>query len=408
MARRRRGQFPLPKKERGQWRIRYYTDEAQSDGSIRRVRKTKCLGKVEAMTYREARKETQRFLQAINDVEPGIEHAGRTVNDLIDQWREAVKPTLKRSTQESYEWAFKRIVKRFGATPVSAIERADVQQFLTAACRNLAPESIYDLRNRLSGLLTSAEEWQWIRPGAHPVRGRLRLPEKVSARQKRILEPEQLDLLLMALTEPYRTIVLVAAFTGLRKGEIAALRWNDVGLGYINVDENLYRGELGTPKTRRSKRRVSIGPRLQRALADWRAQARFVGDEDFVFSLKTNSPIDLHNAKARHIKPACIKLGLPLMSWHDFRHTYTTWGRRAGVKAETMRDQLGHHSVQLTLDLYSHVDDRAAEAAHIEDYASLMEPLNGTPGRFARSGKSVSDSKQMVGGPRLELGTSCL
>ena len=69
MARRRRGQFPIPKKENGQWKIRYYTDQAQPDGSVRRVRKTKCLGKVEAVTYRETRKEAQRFLEAINHVE---------------------------------------------------------------------------------------------------------------------------------------------------------------------------------------------------------------------------------------------------------------------------------------------------------------------------------------------------
>ena len=70
MARRRRGQFPIPKKENGQWKIRYYTDQAQPDGSVRRVRKTKCLGKVEQMTLREAKKEAQRFLEAINHVEP--------------------------------------------------------------------------------------------------------------------------------------------------------------------------------------------------------------------------------------------------------------------------------------------------------------------------------------------------
>ncbi len=139
-ARRRRGQFPIPRKERGQWKIRYYTDVAQPDGTVRRVKKTKCLGRVAEMTLREAKKETARFLQPINDVEPGIEYAEKTLNDLVQLWERDVKPNLKRSTQESYEWGFKRIVPWFGPMPVSEIEKADVQSFLTASAKELAPE----------------------------------------------------------------------------------------------------------------------------------------------------------------------------------------------------------------------------------------------------------------------------
>ena len=384
MARRRRGQFPQPKEENGQWKIRYYTDQAQPDGSIRRVRKTRCLGHVSEMTLTEARKEAIRFVQPINDVESYSAYAEQTVNDLIQQWRLAVKPNLKRSTQVSYEWAFQRIDRRFGSTPISDVEKADVQAFLTASARTLAPESVHDLRNRLSGLLTTAEEWGWIKTGSNPARGRLRLPERIRRRQPRILDPRGFQSLLAALSEPYRTIAMLAALTGLRKGEIAALRWNDIGEAEVRVDEAIYQGQLGTPKTRTSRRRVTIGPGLGAALDQRRKTARFTNPEDFVFSVRQNKPIDLHNAMARQIKPACRRLGLPEMSWHDFRHTYTTWGRRAGVKAETMRDQLGHHSVQLTLDVYSHTDDSAAEAARIEGYSLLNGTLNGTPGAQGR------------------------
>ncbi len=378
MARRRRGQFPTPKKEKGQWKIRYYTDQAQPDGTVRRVKKTKCLGRADDLTLREAKKEAQRFLQPINDVEPGIEHSEKTVNELIQRWRRDVKPNLKRSTQDGYEWAFKRIAPRFGPMPVSEIEKGDVQAFLTASGGELAPESIYDLRNRLSGLLSSAEEWGWVQRGTHPVRGRFKLPQRVAARKRRILEPEGFQNLVMALGQPYSAIVMLAMLSGLRKGEIAALRWDDIGPGYVEVDEAVYKGTLDTPKSRKSSRKVAIGQGLQLELENWRKQAKFTEPEDFVFSVRTNSPIDLKNATARHVKPACAKLGLPLMSWHDFRHTYTTWGRRAGVKAETMRDQLGHESVQVTLDIYSHADSRDAEAAQIEAYGWASGTLSGT------------------------------
>ena len=380
MARRRRGQFPKPKKEKGQWKIRYYTDQAQEDGIVRRVRKTKCLGRIEEMTLTEARKEAQRFLQPINDVEEGIEHSEKTMNQLIALWRETIKPNLKLSTQLSYKWAFKRIEREFGPVPVSEIEKAEVQAFLTNAARKLAPESVYDLRNRLSGLFTCAEEWDWIRPGSHPARGKLRMPERVAVRQRRVPEPEDFQNLVMALRQPYSTIVILAGLSGLRKGEIEALRWNDIHQGYVMVDEAVYQRVLGTPKSRKSHRKVSIGPEVQKALEGWRKQAKFTNPEDFVFAIRTNTPVDLHNAVARHVKPTCVKLGIPLLSWHDFRHTYTTWGRKAGVEAEVMRDQLGHESVQVTLDIYSHIDEREAQAGQIEHYdLAVNGTLSGTP-----------------------------
>jgi integrase len=302
------------------------------------------------------------------------------MNDLATQFRVVVKPNLKLSTQLSYEWGFKGIQQTFGPLAVSEIEKAEVQAFLTGAARELAPESVYDLRNRLSGLFTAAEEWGWIRSGSNPARGKLRMPERVAVRKKQIPKPEGFQDLLMTLKQPYSTIVMLAGLSGLRKGEIEALRWNDVHAGYLEVDEAVYRRELGTPKSRRSRRRVAIGPAVQKVLEDWRKQARFQNPEDFIFALRTSSSIDLHNAVARHVKPACIELGLPPLSWHDFRHTYTTWGRKAGVKAEVMRDQLGHESVQVTLDIYSHIDDRETEARQVEEYALAdYGTLNGTP-----------------------------
>ena len=74
-------------------------------------------------------------------------------------------------------------------------------------------------------------------------------------------------------------------------------------------------------------------PWAQRAINEWREQARFTGPDDFVFAVRKNKPVDLHNDIARHIKPAASKLGLPRIGWHDLRHTYTTWGRLAGMAA---------------------------------------------------------------------------
>ncbi len=186
---------------------------------------------------------------------------------------------------------------------------------------------------------------------------------------------------MLLLKAPYNVVVLLATLAGLRKGEIEALRWNDLRDDTITVDEASYFGTLGTPKSDKSNRLVAIGPTIHKALQEWRQQARFTESDDFVFAIRTNTPIDLHNAAPRHLKPGCRQLGIPEVSWHDLRHTYTTWGRKAGVNAEAMRDLLGHESVKTTLDIYSHVDDQRAAAMAIEDYAlgGKLLPLSVTP-----------------------------
>ena len=379
MARRRRGQFPNPKRENGQWKIRYWVDQIQDNGLRRRVRRTKCLGLVDQLTATQARKEACRFLLPINDVEAGIEYSAKTMHQLITKWRDAVKPAMKLSTQLSYEWAFKRVLPAFGALPISSIGKADIQTFLTSASKQLSPESVRDLRSRLRGVLSAADEWGWIRAGSNPARARLKLPPREYVRERVVLTPAQFHKLVRALPQPYSTVVTLAVLGGLRRGELAALRWRDNrNTGHLVVDEAVYNGRLGSPKTPKSKREVTIGPRAQEAIDEWRKHSNFGGADDFMFSIRTNSPIDLHTAVARHLKPAALRVGVPVISWHDLRHTYTTWGRLAGIKAETMRDQLGHASVLMTLDVYSHAQDRTKEANLIEGYA-WTQAVNSQP-----------------------------
>jgi integrase len=198
------------------------------------------------MTLTEARKEVWRFLQPINDVEECTEHTGKTMGQLITRWREAVKPAFKLSTQLSYEWALKRVSAVFAKSPLAAISKAEVQAFLTTAGRALSSESVRDLRARLRGVLSVAEEWGWIRPGANPARGKLRLPPRELARPRRVLSPVEFQRLLIALRQPYGTIVLLAVLSGLRRGELAALRWGDIRRGEIVIDEAVYNGQLGS------------------------------------------------------------------------------------------------------------------------------------------------------------------
>ncbi|MBI3683760.1 MAG: site-specific integrase, partial [Acidobacteria bacterium] len=263
--------------------------------------------------------------------------------------------------------------------------KADVQCFLTDAAKKLSSESVRDLRARLRGLFSVAEEWGWIQHGMNPAAGRLRLPARKRKRPLIVLWPDQFWKLAGYLRQPYRTIVVLAVLAGLRRGELAALRNRDnPDPGKVLVDEAVYWGNadkennlpywrVDDPKTETSRREVAIGKVAQQAIDDWRARAKFTSPNDYMFAIRANTPIDLHTAVKRHLKPAAAKAGVPVVSWHDLRHTYATWGRLAGMKPEIMRDQLGHSSVLMTLDVYSHVnqaEERTGAVAMIENYAT--------------------------------------
>lgn len=89
----------------------------------------------------------------------------------------------------------------------------------------------------------------------------------------------------------------------------------------------------------------------------------------------TNSPIELRNVLAGHVRPAREKAGVPLISWHNLGQTYTVWARKSGVQAENMRDQFGHASVLMTLDVYSRAADRTEIGSRVERYGYAGEAV---------------------------------
>jgi len=107
-------------------------------------------------------------------------------------------------------------------------------------------------------VLSIAEEWEWIAAGKNPTAGRLRLPVRVATRERRIPTPDEFRALVEALRQPYQAIVCLAGLGGLRRGELAALRWNDFEGNLVRVDEAVYRGVLDTPKSVKSRRIVSF------------------------------------------------------------------------------------------------------------------------------------------------------
>lgn len=354
MARNRRsGQTPRPRKDRGKWKIWYRKDVVDAEGNHRRVQTTRTLGAVGSMTFTQACGEARKFLQPVNDLETGVEYSSRTMNDLVERWRGGLKTMLKKSSQRNYEWSFGKVSATFGDTPVKQLERADVQEFLIEHSCKLSSRSVRDLRTNLKTLLGLAVEWGWV--AENVATGRFHLPGNTPKRPKRVLAPAEVNLYIASLPEPYSTMVALAVFTGLRAGEIGALLWKDVTDTSVQVNRAVYRGEVGSPKSRASQASVPLTSRVSSMLQAWRRQTRFPKDNDYVFAGRVNKPKNMDNVATWQLRPVAKKLGLGVVSWHDLRHTFCTLGRQSGVSPESMQKLMRHASVVTTLMFYSHV-----------------------------------------------------
>jgi integrase len=206
--------------------------------------------------------------------------------------------------------------------------------------------------------------------------------ERISRRKQRTWKASQVRVFLAATTE-HR---LAAAFrlalsTGMRRGEICGLRWQDIDLdgGWLRVEQSLiapmYVMEISEPKTEQSRRKISLDSQTVQALRTVRVRQvrerlRF-GDgwgadplaADLVFTDEAGCPVK-PALFSLAFKQAVKRAGLPQIRLHDARHTHASLLGAAGVPAKVVQERLGHHSASFTLDVYGHTfpsqDDAAA------------------------------------------------
>src|SRR5262250_405260 len=169
-----------------------------------------------------------------------------------------------------------------------------------------------------------------------------------------VLTPEEIRRLLDAQEEPLRTLLLAAILTGMRQGELFGLWWDDIDFAkhQIHVRRSLWHGTLGTPKSRRSRRAINMSPTLEGALRAFKATHR---RSEFVFSTERGTPIDADNFRHRVFPQALQRAGLRRVRFHDLRHTYTSLLIAQNAHPKYIQAQLGHASIQTTLDRYGHL-----------------------------------------------------
>jgi integrase len=166
------------------------------------------------------------------------------------------------------------------------------------------------------------------------------------------------------LEDPARGVVLTAVLTGMRIGELLALRWSNVDCErkIIRVRETVYEGHVATPKTRSGIRDVPIGPSLE-TLFRKRSSERETSEDSLVFPSRSGTYLLPGNLLKRYLLPACEKAGIPPLSWHAFRRTHATLLSDMGEPLKTAQAQLGHANLSTTADIYAQVVPASQRAA---------------------------------------------
>ena len=335
------------------------------DGTLRRTMRYETLGLVsEIPTQREARNILLSRLRPINEGHHRPQSTMPLAAFVAEQFQPGVLPTLKFATQHIYSHLLKKhLLPRFGGERLCDLSRPAIQQFLLEKLKlGLAWETVNHIRNLLSKVLSIAVAWGYLEDNA--ARG-VKMPERTLKRPHTFLSAEEVRRLLGALDEPSRTIVVLAVMTGLRIGEIVALRWGRINFatGTLRVEETCYEGCFGTPKTRSSRRSVPLAPAVRDALLAHRSRAPDCSPNALVFTTAKGTPLSAHNLRSRQLVPACKLAGIGAVGWHTLRHTHASLLHSEGVPLRVAQAQLGHSHMATTLEIYTHTTDVAQREA---------------------------------------------
>ena len=276
-----------------------------------------------------------------------------SLDQFVEKWEPVILPTLKYSTRKHYQYLLKvHILPEFGKFQLREITREAIQAFLIGKLQGgLSGKTVAHLRCGLSRVLGTAEDWGYVTDN---VALKTKLPRREGCRERPILTVEQIRLLIASLEEPTRSLVQLLVSTGLRVGELLALRWGSVDLdsGLLRIAETVYDGHFDKPKTSRSVRVIPIAEGSVDILKVLRQSG--VNPDALVFSNREGRPLDRRNLFSRDIRPVSKRIGLPTISWHCFRHCNATLLDSVGAPLGTVQALLGHASPEITRAIYVH------------------------------------------------------
>jgi integrase len=298
------------------WVVRWWEPVIGPDNVPGRIRRSEVLGTVSDIpTIRQARQMQSDLLRKVNSDDYRPQTVWTFRRFVEDRWKPEVFPTLKFSTKKYYgNMIDAHLNPAFGDVQLRQITREAAQSFLQAKTRSgLSWKTVALIRTTFGTIIEAAVMQDLLTD--NPVR-KTRLPRRGPVEEKEPIETATVKELIEKLTEPSRSIASLLARTGLRIGELLALRWQDVDLqnGFLSVRQTVYEGHFDEPKSKRSKRRIPLGPKSVEILAALKPTE--AAPSALVFSTRNGSPLCRRNLLNRQLKPVAKKLKLTGINWH--------------------------------------------------------------------------------------------
>ena len=315
--------------------------------------------------------------QVVNEINTGTFSPTKeiTFEDFVDIFWEKYVLELAPNSQKIYESYLRYyLIPAFSKRDLASIGMEDVQGLKTELLQKLSAQSVKNILTLMKVVFNRAIDWDYLRD--NPVK-KIRNP-KVPKKQVDFLKPDEVRLLLNnAPDHQWKTFFLVAVVTGMRIGELLAMKWSNVD--WINsryhVRENVlyshpFKLRLERTKTAFSSNPVDLSPsclealKIHRENQDQERQGDKYESQDLIFATPTGGLIHRTNFERRIFRPTLERSGLRRIRIHDLRHTCTALLLHQGESIKYIQRQLRHATIQVTLDTYGHLfDDVHREAA---------------------------------------------
>ncbi len=314
---------------------------------------------------------SKKLTKAMADCDGGLvfDAGALTIGEYLERWlTDTLRGTVRVSTFERHEQIIRtHLTPAFGRVKLKTLAPAHVRSLHREKLdEGLAPATVRKVHSTLHKALSQAVSDGLIPRNAADVKAPRPAPDEM-----RPLSEAEARTFLEAAREAedrFEALYVLAITTGLRRGELLGLHWDDADLerGTLRVGRALVREGgrhvVGETKTKRSRRRVNLTPRTVAALKVHRRRqleermrlSDLYEDWDLIFATNVGTPLNPENLVKRSFKPLLSKAGLPEIRFHDLRHTCATLLLGRGVHPKMVQELLGHATIAMTLDTYSH------------------------------------------------------
>ncbi len=358
MAKRKSGDGLLRKRKDGRWEARivigYDENNLPITKNVTSNNKQECINKLEKL-----KKEYDKPKEILIDKNITF---GEWVDYVYQNFR---KINLRNSTKKDYEYEiYKYIIPYVGKIKVRELTKTDFEDFYTKLKEHgLSNKVIKGCHIMCRAMLQDAIKEGIIQKNpTENIKTATPKPKKIT-----VLSHEEMQrFLIQAKYEGYFELFLTALMTGMRRGELLALKWSDLNLktGELQIQRQVkrYNGELqiSSPKTDKSNRLIILPMALTKILEEYKKSV----DSEWIFPspVKENSPRD-PDAAHKKLQRILKRAGCHKIRFHDLRHTFATMALDGGMDIKTLSDMIGHATSSTTLNVYLHSTDKMKKEA---------------------------------------------